>query len=332
VEIYNMGEARFALVRNQADTTAFNFPDWQEFETSILKDAEVASIERSRFTRFLSSVAFRLLRTAGRRMGLEGPFQLPVDSMHRTRVAIIGGLSFQRCTDFILRGTKAAYLYDPTPPWSTTDEVVRFVEDTGISILFVSHPTFCERLQARLNRCDVHFIAEAVDPDYYLSEEEKTIDVLSFGRKYKRHHDTLLAGLPSSINYRFDMYEKREDLLQAMGSARIITNFPRSLLVKELDVEMLTMRYFQSFVSKALVIGHCPPILKELFGYDPMIAVDFAQPCEQVQSILKDFCRYQELIEKNYETVINGHTFLHRWKEMKKILATGTGDFSRGGI
>jgi hypothetical protein len=315
-----MGSGTFGLVRNQFDTGGHNFQDWQEFERSILEDLEVHSIKRSAPLRFLSSVAFRILRRAGRRLGMKPPYNLPVRSRHGLRVAILGGLSFQRCPDFILKGNKAAYLYDPTPPWASTDEVVRFVEDTGIANLFVSHPKFCEQLQPHLNRCRVHFVAEAVDPRDYLPDLEKTIDLLSFGRVLGPYHKALVEGLSPDINYQHGWLNSREDLKNAMGAARIIINFPRSLTESNMDVDMLTMRYFQSFASKALVLGRSPSLLKELFGYEPMIAADLDDPCGQIMDILSNFSSYQELVERNYTTLIEGHTFSHRWQEMKRIL------------
>ncbi|MBT8038318.1 MAG: glycosyltransferase [Verrucomicrobiae bacterium] len=311
---------QFGLVRNQADPESINFDDWQEFEKSVLKDQEIHSIKRSQPTRVLSSVVFRLLRKSGRLIGMKPPYDLPVKSKYAIRFAILGGLSFSRCPDFILKGAKAAYLYDATQPWVTVDAVTRFIEDTGISVLFVSHPTFCQRLQPRLKGCRVYYVPEAVDPNEYLNDEVKTIDLLSFGRVLKSYQNDLLTGLPPEVKFQHGYVKNRSDLKKAMGSARIIINFPRSLTDENMDVDMLTMRYLQSMASKALLLGRCPSILKDLFGYDPVIAADFSNPSQQVQSILSDFSTYQELIEKNYQTLIAGHTFWHRWLEIKKIL------------
>jgi hypothetical protein len=315
-----MDVCKFVLVRNQADPDGNNFPDWQEFERSILRDCEVSGIKRRRLTRLLFSVMFRLMRRIGRRLGIQPPYNLPVKARIPMRVAILGGLSFKRCPDFILPGTKVAYLYDSSLPWSTTEQMVRFVEDTGISVLFVSHPTFRDRLQPHLQSCEVHFVPEAVDPGAYLSNEKKTIDVLSFGRALKTYHHALLTGLPPEVRYRHGWVESRDDLIRAMGAARIIINFPRSLTDETLDVEMLTMRYFQAFASRALVLGRCPPILKDVFGYDPVIAADLENPCSQIQDILRDFSSYQGLIDKNYQNLIARHTYGHRWQQMKSIL------------
>ena len=311
---------KYGLLRNRIDRGSHNFLDWQEFEESILSDDDVRSVERGKVFRVLSSIFFRILRTLGRGFGMKAPFQIPIKAHEEVRIAILGGPSFRRCPDFILKGSKAAYLYDPSLPWVTQEQVVRFVEDTGISILFVSHPIFRDRLQPLLKQCQVHFIAEAVNPDRYQANKSKTIDILAFGRKLQSHHQSLLQGLPDRIIYRHEWLDSREDFITALSEARIVINFPRSVTDENMDVDALTMRYFQSFASKALVLGQCPSLLEELFGYNPMITVDLNDPCGQIKAILSNFSNYQGLIEKNYEMLINHHTYSHRWGQMKAII------------
>ena len=132
--------------------------------------------------------------------------------------------------------------------------------------------------------------------------------------------------MPNTIKYHHGWLDTREDLINSLGRAKIVINFPRSFTEPELDVEMATMRYFQSMASKALVLGHCPPLLKEVFGYDPIISVDHSNPCEQVIDLLNHYSNYQELIEKNYQTLTSHHTFWHRWLAMKEILMDESDD------
>ncbi|MEX0323755.1 MAG: glycosyltransferase [Puniceicoccaceae bacterium] len=315
-----MGNSAIGLVRNQTDGDTNSFHDFREFEEAILQDPEVEPIERSYLVRQFSSLVFRIQRRLGRRFGLKPPYHLRYGAKQSARLAILSGPSFRRCTDYILRGRKAAYLYDPTHPWVTPEQVVTFVEDVGLEILFVPHPTFRDRLQAVLPACKVCFIPEAANPEDYSCDAEKTIDILAFGRSLIPYHNALDAGLSSSITYKHGRIEEREDLKKAMAAARIILNFPRSITAKTTDVEMLTMRYFQTIASKALILGHCPALMRELFGYDPVVEADLENPFEQVEQILANFNDYQDLIERNYETFINGHTFQHRWQQMKQIL------------
>lgn len=316
----------YGLVRNRSNRNSKNFPDWQEFETCIARDPEVRSIVRGQVSRFFSSCTFGVMRRLGRFFGVRPPYEIPIAAREDIRIAILGGTAFRRCTDFILKGKKAAYLYDPTPPWATAERVARFVEDLGISVLFVPHPEFCDRLNSALKSCQVHFIPEAIDPSGYLSDEAKTIDLLAYGRKFRPHHEALLQGLPPEIHYHHTWLKGRENLLSAMGKAKIIINFPRKLTHEDIEVEMVTMRYFQAMASKALILGRCPPILKKIFGYDPVIAVDHQSPCTQVESILANYSNYKKLIERNHETMTLHHTYSHRWQKIKEILLRETGE------
>jgi hypothetical protein len=311
---------RFGLVRNQIVKDFINFPDWQEFEQSILQDDEVSSISRSIVFRILASWLFGMQRRLGKVFGLQPPFGISRDADYNWRIAILGGPSFRRCTDFIFRGKKAAYLFDPTPPWVTHEQISSFVKNAGISVLFVPHPSFCDQLGPILDGCDVHFISEAGDPDGYKANLPKTIDVIVYGRRLFSLHDAIMEGLAEEIVYQHERLETREDLIEAIGRSKISINFPRSVTETNVSVEMLTMRYFQAIASKALILGSCPPLLKELFGYDPGIEVDLEDPCGQIRDILNRYVEYVPLVEKNYQTFVDGHTYWHRWLAMKEIL------------
>ena len=73
-------------------------------------------------------------------------------------------------------------------------------------------------------------------------------------------------------------------------------------------------------VSKCLVVGHAPNEMIELFGYNPVIEIDILNPTQQLESILKNYSDYLPLIEKNYEQVLQNHTWENRWNQIKKIL------------
>ena len=75
----------------------------------------------------------------------------------------------------------------------------------------------------------------------------------------------------------------------------------------------MTMRYLQSIVSKCLIVGQAPKEMIELFGYNPVIEIDWTAPENQITSILNHYNEYQYLIEKNYLMVVNNHTWKHRW-------------------
>ncbi|MCB1122448.1 MAG: glycosyltransferase [Verrucomicrobiae bacterium] len=317
---------QLALLRNRFGRSTVNFPDWQEFEESILKDPEVVSLYPSKPYQVLSSAGFSFMRKLGKVFGRPGPYELPLRSPYTIRVAILGGTAFRRCPDFIRKGCKVAYLFDPAPPWVSCEGIAEFVAHTGIKLLFVPHPVFRDRLKPILKDCEVFYVPEAVDPEGYQWSQSKPIDLLSFGRKLKPYHNDLVSRLPESVNYQYGYIEDRSGLIAALRDAKIILNFPRSmtepnqLAENDLDVEMVTMRYFQSIASKALLLGKCPPLLEELFGYNPMITADLENPVDQILDLLKNYDDYQPLIERNYEQLVSRHTYFQRWQEMKAII------------
>jgi len=69
--------------------------------------------------------------------------------------------------------------------------------------------------------------------------------------------------------------------------------------------------------ARSIILGVAPPELVELFGYNPIVEIDMNKPFEQIQNILANTDLYSNLIEKNYETVKNYHTWYHRWRSIQ---------------
>jgi hypothetical protein len=296
---------RYGLVRNEIGRDTNSFEDFREFENSVLADPDVTAIEEGPLTRRAYSVVFKLYRRLGRSLGLRPPFQLPSNPSFDWRIAILGGLAFRRCPNFVFKGRKAAYLFDSFKPWTTIEEIKHFVEDVGISVLFVTHPDSVSELNSALDTCRVYYIPEGADPNGYQTDVPKTIDLIAFGRKNYPHHNALLKELDPKVVYQCGWLDTRQDFLDALAASKI---------------EMLTMRYFQAMGTKSILLGHCPKLLKDLFGYDPVIEVDMQNPGAQVHDILDNYEDYIPMIEKNYQSFIQEHTYSHRWNRMKQIL------------
>jgi hypothetical protein len=206
------------------------------------------------------------------------------------------------------------------------NSIVSFILAYKINYLFVNSHQVTLTLQKLLSNTKIHWIPEAIDPDSYVYSENKTIDVLSFGRKYDRYHEVIHPYLTSNNRiYLFEkvkgevIFKKRSDFIEALGNSRISICFPSNITHPERsgDIEVMTIRYLQSIVSKCLVIGKAPDEMIQLFGYNPVIEINWDNPVDQLDAILTNFDQYKILIEKNYETVINNHTWLHRWDLMK---------------
>jgi hypothetical protein len=59
----------------------------------------------------------------------------------------------------------------------------------------------------------------------------------------------------------------------------------------------------------------------ELFGYNPIIEVDFENPCDQLNMIIQNYQNYFGLIEKNYQILKSQHLWENRWCSIKEYLA-----------
>jgi hypothetical protein len=316
-------QKRIGLVRDLTDPENVIFDNLQEFEKAILEDADTVPIEHSRLGILTLGSFLKTARRIGRIVGLRGPYELPSFKRYRYRFCVILGMSVRRCADFAFAGRKAAFLFDPTEPWTTASEVARFVEDLGITDLFVGDPAFVPPIQEHTSRCRVHFLLEGIDPKVFRPRPvaEKDIAVFEFGRKMPGYHQALLAALERTPHrHEHTFVDEREKFVDYLGRARVTTCFPRAMTHQTMDIEFISARYLQGMVSKALVVGKAPPLLEELFGYNPIIKADFGDPVGQMLDILDNFDDYQPLIERNYQTICDGFTCRHRWQEVKRVL------------
>jgi hypothetical protein len=60
--------------------------------------------------------------------------------------------------------------------------------------------------------------------------------------------------------------------------------------------------------------------MTELFGYNPVVEIDWTDPTGQIESLLKNFHLHIPLIERNYREVVEKHTWANRFDQIKQIL------------
>jgi hypothetical protein len=65
------------------------------------------------------------------------------------------------------------------------------------------------------------------------------------------------------------------------------------------DVRAMTLRFLESAAFGCLMLGSNPPDLVDLFGYEPVVPVDWDDPAGQVRSILADIDSWQDLVDRN---------------------------------
>jgi hypothetical protein len=150
------------------------------------------------------------------------------------------------------------------------------------------------------------WLPEACDPSRFSAGTplaSRTIHVLEMGRKHGPVHEALRAGLTgwkhlySEKDSSTPIFETLADLYKGMGDTMVSLCFPKSVThhANVLErVETMTQRYLETIGSGALAVGVCPGELKELFGFDPVIALSQTDPAGHIRAILADVGAYQE--------------------------------------
>lgn len=229
----------------------------------------------------------------------------------------------------ITNHARMIYMFDAWP--KEYDRIIRFVDQCAIDMVFVSARRSAMDLNQLAKREIFHYVPEGVDPAAYRFAPylERDIDVLALGRKYDRFHQAILPGLQR--NQRTYLYEPekgqlvfpdRKGMIHGLSRTRISICVPGSMTHPERSghVETMTMRYLQSMASKCLILGHAPAEMIDLFGYNPVIEIDWEQTENQIEDILRTFHLYIPLIERNYREVLTRHTWEQRFEEIKRRL------------
>ena len=210
------------------------------------------------------------------------------------------------------------------PKYKSFEELVIAAK---INLLLLSSRQASEYFKAlNIPGCEVHWIPESINPgDYYIRPTvDRSIDVLSFGRVYRKYHDRISKLCESNnLNYQFEKLNESTDValkgvkpeaLQfpswdqfkvALSKSKICICFPKNITHPEQagNVSTITLRYLQAMASKCLIVGEIPLETKHLFDYDPFISVDWNDPFGQLQQILSNYDDYAGLIERNYRSV-----------------------------
>ncbi|HOV84330.1 MAG TPA: hypothetical protein PLE52_05930 [Paludibacteraceae bacterium] len=223
---------------------------------------------------------------------------------------------------------KSIYLFDAWP--KDYIKIHDFCQIYRINYLFVTSSLSTIQLKKMLPTTIVEWVPEAIDTTIYkfLPYHKKNIDVLAFGRKYDDYHLAILEKLQQhNFSYLFEktkgelVFSSREEFINGLARTKISICFPSDLThpARAGNVSTMTVRYLQSMAAKCLIVGHAPQEMIDLFGYNPVVEVDFTRPAEQLIEILNHYEDYFPLIERNYQEVIEHHNWQCRWNQIKEI-------------
>jgi hypothetical protein len=246
-----------------------------------------------------------------------------------SKLCILLGDEFHKAIiPFMGNDNNNCYFFDAWP--SNHVKIEKFIETFKLKNVFFSSKQVVAINSKNIN-CKFHWIPEAIQIENYEFKDyqNKDIDVLSFGRKFNRLHESIVDGLEASkIAYYYEksageiIFSTRSAFIDGLARTKISVCIPSNITHPERagTISTMTIRYLQSMASKCLIIGYLPEEMKELFNYNPIIELDINDPLKQIRDIISNYSDYIPLIEQNYDYVKTHHTWGNRWDKMNEIL------------
>jgi len=301
----------------------------REFESAIIKDSRVTIPVVRRLIDYPAMAAMgRWIRASDKPDRVTYP-KLPAGLIPKPTeqyFAVCMGSTFVKCMpQFLYRAHKSIYLFDAWP--SQYKNILKFAQQCELEHIFVSASQSAHNLAEKCSTTNFHWVPEGICTDEYVSMalDKKDIDVIQFGRRFDEYHEIFRSVLSANKkSYHHGPLGTRLQFMDTLARSKISVCFPSNMTHPDRagDIETMTVRYLQSMVSKCLILGHAPKEMVELFGYNPVIEIDPNQPGEQILNILDNMSEYQGLIERNFETVLNHHSWQHRWGVIANVLFT----------
>jgi Glycosyl transferases group 1 len=206
------------------------------------------------------------------------------------------------------------------PEWDRWESLFR---RHRIRLAFFTARRAAEHFARRRPQMKAIWVPEAVDPQQYDGSKplaERRIDILELRRKHEQFHNSIRGGLEEAHKVHkfarpFEMiFPTAAELRQGFADTKISVCFPRSITHPEWsgnfeNVETVTFRYFESFASRCVVVGHCPRELEDLFGYNPIVEIEPGRELEQILSVLEHIQDYELLVERNYKRLLETSTW-----------------------
>ena len=214
-------------------------------------------------------------------------------------------------------------VWQPAYPWWEN-----FFRRHKIRVAFASAQQSADYFSSRLPMLECIWLPEATDPSGYVFStplHARTIDVLELGRRHEAFHEQISAELALAAHTRrYELvkgaivFPSRELLVKGLGMTKLSVVFPSSMTHPDRsgDVETATHKYFESIASKCVVLGRGPKELGDLFGYNPVIEVDWADPAGQIREILRNIDAYQPQVDANYARLLEVGTWDSRAKTL----------------
>ena len=109
-----------------------------------------------------------------------------------------------------------------------------------------------------------------------------------------------------------------------MGDSRITVCLPKSMTHPDIaqGIETLTQRYWESMLSRILIVGHAPQELIDVCGYNPVL--ELPNKKEEINTFILDILShiedYQNYVDFNRQTALEKGLWSIRMKGVVKWL------------
>lgn len=214
------------------------------------------------------------------------------------------------------------------PRWEAT------LRKHKVPLAFFSARDAANHFARAISGLETIWLPEACDARLFSPQKplaERSIKVLELGRKLERVHEKIREPLRERGHthvYSLDgantvLFAGVEALYKGLGDTALALCFPKSVTHpdKAGGVETMTQRYLEFIGSGTLPIGSSPREIVDLFGFDPVIALDERDPAAQILAILDDLPKWQAHADRARARFLEVGTFDTRAKAMLEHLA-----------
>lgn len=226
-------------------------------------------------------------------------------------------------------------LWDCWP--DTFDKLIQSLKTLKVKEAFFTQSAVANMVSEVLG-IKTHWIPEGIDTSDYQKGEslsKRSIVLYELGRQHPQYHKIIMKLLSDDpiLSYRSNTYNSdgelqklafssAQDLIDSLPDIQITVSFPKSLTHPETSggIETLTQRYWESMLTRSLIVGHCPNELLQVLGYNPVIEVDWEKPEAQLRTIISNIQKYQHLVDKNYQSALSHASWTNRIKQIDSLL------------
>lgn len=218
------------------------------------------------------------------------------------------------------------------------DKLIEYLIKLKVRVVFVSSSQVAKMLNERLPSIHSYYIPEGIDPKVYNKGtvlNERPYELYELGRIYEPYHKKVVSMIANKkiVHHFYTIHKSNgeneklafptyEDLINNLSKIKIVISFPQNITnsQKAGDVETLTQRYWESMLSRNIIVGKAPKELIEIIGYDPVVDANMLNPSSQIISILDNINDYQNLVDRNYDAAIKYSSWMNRMNSIKEIL------------